>query len=113
MRPQRNAASRRRWHAGENTPIESLVPSLSLPAKSPARSEWARRTALMAASLVTGFRADAYTHDEIPGYVPRPGYATASGYDAPEIQGKPVLSADALAASKSNGGPLGLYGLWH
>jgi hypothetical protein len=75
MRPQRNAASRRRWHAAENTPIESLVPSLSLPAKSPARSEWARRTALVAA----------YIHDEIPGYVPRPGYATASGYDAPEI----------------------------
>lgn len=98
------------------------MPTKPLPAKSPARSartrrsEWARRTALVTASLVvgflcleiglraatgflfwwpnfvlfartslTGFQADAYVHDDILGYVPRPGYATSNGYDAPEI----------------------------
>ncbi len=114
MGPERNAASRRRWLGDENTPIENPVPSPSHPTKP--RSEWARRTALVAASFViallclelglravsgflfwwpnlvlfartslTGFQADAYIHDDILGYVPRPGYATASGYDAPEI----------------------------
>jgi lysophospholipase L1-like esterase len=112
----RNTASRRRWLGGKNTPIESPVPSQSLPAKSPPRPEWVRRIALVAVSLVfgllsielglravsgflfwwpnfvvfartslTGFHADAYVRDERLGYVPRPGFATENGYDAPEI----------------------------
>jgi len=117
MRPERNAASRRRWLGGENTPIEPTVPpASSLPAKSPTRSEWARRAALVLVSIavvllgleiglrawsgylfswpnfvlgartsLNGYRAAPYVHDDLLGYVPRPGYATTSGYDAPEI----------------------------
>ena len=111
-----SSAARRRWLGGENTPIESAVPSLSLPAEKPVRAEWRRRTALVAVSLVlgllglelglravsgylfvwhnfvlgartsmTGFHADAYVRDGLLGYVPRPGFATDHGYDAPEI----------------------------
>ena len=43
-----SSAARRRWLGGENTPIESAVPSLSLPAEKPVRAEWRRRTALVA-----------------------------------------------------------------
>lgn len=31
------------------------------------------------------YRTAPYVHDDLLGYVPRPGYATTSGYDAPEI----------------------------
>jgi lysophospholipase L1-like esterase len=92
------------------------VPSASLPAKSPARSEWARRAALVLVSIAVvllsleiglrawsgylfswpnfvlgartsleGYRAGPYVHDDLLGYVPRPGYATMAGYDAPQI----------------------------
>ena len=92
------------------------MPTASLPANTPARSEWPRRSGLILASLAVGLvalelllRAFAgelfawpnyvlqarqvlggrqtaeYLHDDLLGYVPRPGYSTPNAYAAPGI----------------------------
>ena len=40
---------------------------------------------LGARTSLEGYRAAPYVHDDLLGYVPRPGYATMSGYDATQI----------------------------
>jgi lysophospholipase L1-like esterase len=41
---------------------------------------------LQSREVLTGFQTLQYLHDDTLGYVPRPGYATPKGYNAPDIR---------------------------
>lgn len=41
---------------------------------------------LQARQVLAGFQSEEYLHDDLLGYVPRPGYSTPKGYAAPDIR---------------------------
>jgi len=64
---------------------------------------------LQARETLTGFQTLEYDHDDLLGYVPRPGYSTPKGYNAPDIRFDAAgyrMNSDAPAGSGAGGDPI-------